>query len=234
MSKNTHSQLKKQALSYALMVMIQRVLGLIGFIVSAGTLIFTRGWIFFGMYFLISIITLLTMMKHNALTLSERGKKHTDTPAWDRWLLAVYVPLAFYGIYIAAGLDIRLNGESNINSLFYLGILLYLIASAFGVWSILENEHFESTARIQTDRNQKVITTGPYRYMRHPGYFSIILWAIAVPLIFGSILSAIISLIIIIVIVIRTNLEDCMLQKDLAGYLEYCDIVKYRLIPYIW
>ena len=174
------------------------------------------------------------MLSRHSKTLSERGKKHDDTPRWDKILLALYVPLAFYGIYIVAGLDVRYNGTSLDIASMITGILLFIISAIFMIWPILENEHFESTARTQQDRNQTVITTGPYRIIRHPGYASIILWAISVPLIFGSILTGMVSLIIIAVIILRTYLEDTMLQKELNGYRAYCMQVKYRLIPFLW
>ncbi len=225
---------QSQAIKYSMIVISQRVLGLIGFLLAAGTFESMRGWIYFGSYFFVSVVTIMYMMMRHKTTLSERGKKRENTPTWDRWVLAIYVPLAFYGIHIAAGLDFRFNGELAVNNVMYIGLALYFLSSVFGIWPILENKHFESTARIQNDRNQSVVMTGPYRFIRHPGYFSIIVWAIAVPMIFGSLLTALISMIIIVVIVIRTSLEDKMLCNELADYLVYCKKVKYRLIPYIW
>lgn len=231
---NDTQQIRKNAIQYSLLLMLQRILGLLCFLVAAGTFSSLQGWIYFSLYFSISIIILFILMKNNQETLSERGKKHEDTPRWDKILLAIYVPLSFYGIYIVAGLDLRYNGTSPDIVYMIIGIVLFLISSIFMLWPILENKHFESTARIQQDRNQTVITSGPYRIIRHPGYASIILWAISVPLIFGSILTGIVSLMIITVIILRTYLEDTMLRKELNGYRAYCTDVKYRLIPYIW
>jgi protein-S-isoprenylcysteine O-methyltransferase Ste14 len=234
MENELNQQTRTQAIQYSLLVMFQRVLGLLCFLFAAGTFTSMRGWIYFSLYFIISVLTLIVMMNHHQITLSERGKKHKNTPLWDKTLLAIYVPLAFYGIYIVAGLDVRINEASSDMTMLILGIMLFLISSIFGVWPILENKHFESTSRIQSDREQAVITSGPYHVIRHPGYSSIILWAISVPMIFGSLLTGIVSLCIIVVIVIRTYLEDSMLRKELLGYTEYCMKVKYRLIPYIW
>ncbi len=234
MTNGTQQQIRKQATQYSLLVMFQRVLGLLCFLVAAGTFSSLQGWIYFSLYFSLSIITLFVLMKNNQETLSERGKKHEDTPLWDKILLAIYVPLAFYGIYIVAGLDVRYNLSSPDMTLFIVGIVLFILSSILTVWPVLENKHFESTARIQSDRNQTVVTSGPYQIVRHPGYSSIILWAISVPLIFGSIITVIVSLTIIVIIVIRTYLEDRMLKKELDGYKEYCAKTKYRLIPFIW
>jgi len=187
---------RRRAIQYSLLVMFQRVLGLLCFLLAAGTISSLQGWIYFSLYFFISMITLIVML--------------------------------------IAGLDVRYNGTYLDIVSMIIGILLFIISAIFMIWPILENEHFESTARIQKDRNQTVITTGPYRIIRHPGYTSIILWAISVPLIFGSILSGMVSLIIIAVIILRTYLEDTMLQKELSGYRTYCTQVKYRLIPFLW
>lgn len=234
MTNDTQQQIRKQAFQYSLLVMFQRVLGLLCFLLAAGTFSSLQGWIYFSLYFLISIITLFVVMKNNYETLSERGKKHDDTPRWDKALLALYVPLAFYGIYIVAGLDVRYNRSSPDMTMSMVGILLFIFSSILTVWPVLENKHFESTARIQNDRNQTVVTSGPYQIVRHPGYSSIILWAISVPLIFGSLLTGIVSLIIIAIIIIRTYFEDAMLKRELDGYTEYCAKTKYRLIPFIW
>lgn len=234
MNNNTEIQTHRQAMQYSLIVMFQRILGLFCFIIAAGTFSSLRGWVYFSLYFTVSIVTLLIMMSNHLSTLSERGKKHDNTPRWDKVLLAIYVPLAFYGIYIVAGIDVRFNGAPLDFAWMLAGVVLFLISSVLGVWPILKNKHFESTARVQEDRNQTVINSGPYKIVRHPGYSSIILWSVSVPMIFGSLFTGVVSLIIISVIIIRTYLEDTMLQKELNGYREYCANVKYRLIPYIW
>jgi protein-S-isoprenylcysteine O-methyltransferase Ste14 len=99
---------------------------------------------------------------------------------------------------------------------------------------MLHNPFFESTVRLQADRNQFVINTGPYKIVRHPGYIALIAGPLALPFAVGSLLSVIPAIIMIILILIRTYLEDNTLKKELAGYDEYCKKVKYRLIPFLW
>jgi protein-S-isoprenylcysteine O-methyltransferase Ste14 len=226
--------LKKQAVKYMVVVMMQRILGLACFLLAAGTLLDVRGWIYFSMYFIVSIITLAVMFNNHAETLSERGKKHENTKSWDKIFLGIYVPSAFYIIYIVAGLGVRFQWPVLSTTFMYVGATLYIVSTILGVWAIMENKHFEPTSRIQDDRNQTVITTGPYRLVRHPGYSSIITWAISVPMIFGSLFTGVVSVIIIVTVAIRTYFEDTMLKKELCGYLEYANKVKYRLIPFIW
>lgn len=226
--------LKKQTVKYIARVMVQRMLGLVCFLTAAGTISDARGWVYFSLYFVISIITLVAMFFSRAETLVERGKKHGNTKKWDKICLSIYVPASFYLIYIAAGLDIRFERSFPSTIFSYIGFVLYLISTVTAIWPIMENKHFESTARIQNDRQQTVVTTGPYRLVRHPGYFAIVIWACAVPMIFGSLSAGVVSAVILLIIAIRTYFEDTMLKNELPGYREYASEVKYRLIPFIW
>lgn len=96
------------------------------------------------------------------------------------------------------------------------------------------NRHFEATVRIQNERGHQVVSSGPYKLIRHPGYLSIILGVLSTPLMIGSFLAYLGSLVVIVVIVIRTSFEDRMLQSKLSGYVEYARRVKYRIVPGIW
>lgn len=108
-----------------------------------------------------------------------------------------------------------------------------LAATLFGVWPIMENRHFESSVRLQRDREHKVCSTGPYAYIRHPGYSAIVLWGLSMPMIFGPPVW-IVTAAILVIMVTRTWLEDKFLQNSLPGYQNYAGNVRYRLIPYIW
>lgn len=234
MATNREKELQKQAAKYTVKVMLQRILGLACFLLAAGTLRYMRGWIYFSIYFIISIITLVIMFYNRTETLSERGKKHDNTKSWDKICVGVYVLSAFYVIYIITGLDVRFGWSHLPTAYLYAGLVLYAISTVMGIWPLMENKHFESMSRFQSDRKQTVITTGPYRFVRHPGYLAIIVWALAVPMILGSLYAGLVSAVIIITITIRTYLEDAMLKNELSGYLDYASKVKYRLIPFIW
>ena len=99
---------------------------------------------------------------------------------------------------------------------------------------MVENEHFEKFVRIQADRNHRVVTTGPYRTIRHPGYLAGILGALGSPLMLGSAWSAIPALLLAALFVWRTSAEDTTLQRELDGYTEYAAQTPYRLIPFVW
>jgi len=225
---------KKGAIKYLIILLFQRIMGIGLFYLAAGTLYNIRGIVNLSLYLLVSIIASIIMYSGHKETLNERGKKHENTKNWDKILLPIYFILAFYGIYVAAGVGIRFEVHYLSIKWFYWGTLLYVISSVLIIWPVLENKHFESTSRIQSDREQTVITSGPYKIVRHPGYSGIIMWACATTLMFGTLYVGIVSIIIIVVIVIRTLFEDKMLKNELKGYLDYSKKVKYRLIPFIW
>ena len=96
------------------------------------------------------------------------------------------------------------------------------------------NKYFSKLVRIQTEREHKVVTSGPYTIVRHPGYLGWSVMWIGTPLILGSLWAFIPAVLSIILIVIRTSLEDSTLQKELPGYLEYVSRVGYKLVPWVW
>jgi protein-S-isoprenylcysteine O-methyltransferase Ste14 len=99
---------------------------------------------------------------------------------------------------------------------------------------MISNKYFEPTVRIQKERGHSVITTGPYRIIRHPGYLSGILFAISIPLLIGSLFSFVGVGIYSFLMIVRTWLEDKTLQEELEGYKDYTKKVRYRLFPGIW
>jgi protein-S-isoprenylcysteine O-methyltransferase Ste14 len=206
-------------------------------LISAGTVINIGRQL--PVYFIIlagSYITELCVISfHNPEVLNERVKNiKAGTKSWDKVLLSLYVIFTFAVMNVFIGLDIRLGWPHIGFNCFYTGLALYVFSVIISTKSLLTNKYFESSSRIQTERNQTVISTGIYAVVRHPGYSSIILWALSIPLLTGAIYTFIPSAVIAILIFIRTYLEDRMLKRELEGYREYSCKVKYRLIPYIW
>jgi protein-S-isoprenylcysteine O-methyltransferase Ste14 len=104
----------------------------------------------------------------------------------------------------------------------------------FILWAMWTNNFFSSRVRIQTDRGQYVVQEGPYSFVRHPGYLGVLFWQPSIPLSLGSLWGLIPACLAVISIIIRTYLEDRMLQKELPGYSDYTRKVRYRLIRGIW
>jgi len=224
----------KEAFKYIFLLLIQRIIGIGLFFIAAGTFHDMRGNVNVSLYFVVSVISLVLMLSGYRDTLSERSKKQDNTKKWDKILLPLLVLFVYYVIYFIAGLSIRFHWSRLPIEYFYAGIILYLLSCIFIVWPVLENKYFEETSRIQNNRAQTVITTGPYKIIRHPGYSGILIWSIASYLMFGTLAVGTVSIVIIIIICIRTHKEDKMLKEELPGYLEYSKIVKYRLIPFIF
>jgi protein-S-isoprenylcysteine O-methyltransferase Ste14 len=226
--------IKKGALKYIAKLLMQRLIGIGLFFAAAGTYSDLRGTVNVALYFIVSVLACVIMYSGHQETLNERGKKRENTKSWDKALLPIFVLLAYFGIYFVAGLGVRFQWNTLPIEWFYIGTALYLISSVFSIWPVMENKHFEETARIQNNREQTVIMTGPYRIVRHPGYAGIITWAAATAFMFGSLAVGIVAGIIVLIIWIRTSFEDRMLRDELTGYAEYVKTVRYRLIPFVW
>ena len=177
------------------------------------------------------------MSKFDPELVNQRGlwKKKKDTKRWDKIIIPTYVIVEFYVLPVIAGLDVGRFHWSGLGIHFaILGCVLFILGSVLIHWAMLVNRHFEGSVRIQKDRGHRVITTGPYRIVRHPGYVGAILWGISTPLIIGSVYGLIPGGIAVILLIIRTSLEDKLLRSELNGYVEYTKRVRYRLLPGLW
>ncbi len=175
------------------------------------------------------------MYRINPELINQRARGiRKDTKSWDKILMPTAV-LISYVQFVIIGLDVGRFQWSSLGIYFaVLGAALYIIVAFFSGWVVITNPYFEPTVRIQKDRDHKVITTGPYKIVRHPGYLASILFPISISLIIGSVIGLIPAAINILLIIIRTLLEDKTLINELEGYPEYVKKTKYRLVPGIW
>jgi len=135
---------------------------------------------------------------------------------------------------VVAGLDVRAGTATLPWVWFDVGVGLLVSAGIFGLWAMVTNEHFEQFVRIQTERGHRVVSSGPYRFVRHPGYVSAILGALATPLILGSARTFVPAGLVALLFVVRTALEDRTLRRELEGYSDYAQRTRYRLLPGAW
>ena len=135
-----------------------------------------------------------------------------------------------------AGLDVgRFHWSPDVPVTLQVAALAAVAASLGGsMWAMSVNPFFSSAVRIQRDRGHRVITTGPYRIVRHPGYTGTMLWFLVSPLALGSWWAALPVLPAVPLFVRRTALEDKLLREELEGYAEYAQKVPYRLVPGVW
>lgn len=163
-----------------------------------------------------------------------RFLQHEDAKPWDRRL----VPLVVVGgglIPLVAGLDVLLNWSRPFSlSTKIVALAGILLGSVLASYAFFENRFFSSVVRIQTDRGHQVVTSGPYRWIRHPGYAGGLIACGATPVFLDSSWAFLPAVFFTIVLVIRTELEDRTLQDELAGYREYAERVRCRLLPGVW
>lgn len=155
--------------------------------------------------------------------------------AWDKVLAPLMALSIGYPLVVVAGLDHRFGGSPAFPLwLSLLGFMLIAPGYAFAVWALAENRFFSSVVRIQTDRGHVVCDSGPYRFVRHPGYAGNIPPLLGIVLALGSLWTLVPAAVALIIAVIRTALEDRTLLEELPGYQDYARRVRYRLIPGVY
>ena len=193
----------------------------------------TLGWIYVGMVVATLTINLTCLLRWNPELIRRRMRVSKFTKTWDK-VWAVLFGLAMIAIYVAAVLEARARVSSPPGALWLLGLAIFVPGWALAIWSMVVNPFFEKTVRIQTNHGHRVIDTGPYAYMRHPGYVGFSGWMLSTPFLLASTWAFVPALITVVLLVIRTALEDRTLQAELPGYAEYATRVRFRLIPGVW
>lgn len=205
--------------------------------ISAGTVKWGMAWIYIGISILATLLSRLVAHRKHPGLLEERAsyQQAEDVKSWDKVLVplaAIYGPLA---TIVIAGLDRRFNWSS----LFpvwgsAIALLVGILGLWFASWAMVENRFFSAVVRIQQDRGHTICDSGPYRYIRHPGYAGGILWYLVTPVVLNAAWSFIPIMVSVVATVIRTALEDKTLQAELPGYREYARRTPFRLLPGIW
>ena len=203
----------------------------------AGTLSIPGFWIYIAVAILYQVISLWLIVPRypGYVALDEaRRARHANAKAWDRVIVWALAGSTFV-TYALAALDLGRFHLVELSLWFAIpGVVLYVAGSALNQWAMVHNPHFERSVRIQHDRDHRVASTGPYTYVRHPGYLGSVLFYVAFPLITGSGLAFAGSMLGIAGVLVRTGLEDRTLRNELAGYAEYVRTVRCRLIPGVW
>lgn len=203
--------------------------------VSAGRLDWNRGWICMIAWVATTVAAGLIVRRANPSLMEARANwRRKDTKPFDKVFLSVYLPLTFVQPALA-GLDVvRFHWSSMPLATLYVGLVLFVIAMTMVTWAMMVNPFAESTVRIQADRNHQVVSSGPYRVVRHPMYIGAILLYPASALIFGSMWALALSVLMAVMFVCRTALEDWTLRRELPGYEKFAAVTRYRLIPGLW
>lgn len=208
-------------------------LGLVLFL-GSGNLRWIAAWVYLG----ISLITVLTnsffLLRTNPEEVAERGTAK-GWKEWDKLVSGLFAVALYLLLPLLAALDARFHWSGEIGLLWHAaGALVYTLSMGLVSWSMITNAYFSTAARIQTDRGQQVCRSGPYQYVRHPGYAGMVIQAISMAILLGSLWALIPAVVAVGLMVTRTALEDRMLQEELNGYKEYTQEVKFRLLPGVW
>jgi protein-S-isoprenylcysteine O-methyltransferase Ste14 len=205
-----------------------------GFVlVLARRLDWTLGWIYVGIFAATLVINLACLLRWNPVLIRRRARLGKDTKTWDKVWLVLFAPVVM-AIFVVAVLKAPDEVSSAPGAAWLLGLAIFVPGWALAIWSMVVNPFFEKTVRIQTDHGHRVIDTGPYAYVRHPGYVGFVGWMLSTPLLLGSAWAFVPALLAVVCIVIRTALEDRTLHAELPGYAEYAARVRFRLIPRVW
>jgi len=202
--------------------------------ISAGRIDYYQGWIYSAMS-LLGLLMNFAPSNVDTELLNERSKPPIDAKHWDKLILKLSA-LTTIIAYVIAGLDSgRYQWSPHLQwDICLLGIVLMFIGQLLFLIAKKKNRFFSSVMRIQNDRGHTVCETGPYRFVRHPGYLGMIISWIGFPLLLGSVWSIIPIVLAIILLLVRTSLEDRTLIKGLTGYSQYIQKTRYKLVPGIW
>ncbi len=200
--------------------------------IPAGTLNWPQGWLLIIIYFSWIILVVNWLKKNNPSLLEKRLSTKAPTKGWDR--IFVYGTGFLFAIFfIMFGLDAVRYEWSRIPLFLEIVGFAGIVVSLMVIFlTMKENPFLARTVEIQ--KGHKVITTGPYKYVRHPMYSAFISMILFLSLALGSLYSLIPGVLIDIFIIGRTYLEDKTLFEELEGYKEYVHKTPYRLIPGIW
>lgn len=196
----------------------------------AGTLAFAKGWLLMGLLFIPMLIAGFVMLFKAPKLLAKR--LDAKEKQGDQKLVVAMSGLMFVAGFVVAGLDYRYSWSRMPMAVTVASSVLFLVAYGLYAEVLRENAYLSRTVKVE--EGQTVISTGLYGIVRHPMYAATILLFIMMPLVLGSWYAAIIFLAYPVLIVIRLSGEEKLLLKELPGYGQYREKVKYRIIPFIW
>jgi protein-S-isoprenylcysteine O-methyltransferase Ste14 len=200
-------------------------------IISAGNPKWLYAWLYLASYSLMGIIALFFIPPEE---LAERASKKENVEKWDKVWIKFYF-LASSSILVVSGLDFRWGWSPELSTWWYIGSFVILILGIMlTLWAMSSNVFYSTAVRIQFDRRHTVCSSGPYKYIRHPGYLGNSLFHLSQTIFLGSFWALIPAFITIGLLVMRTSLEERTLLQKLPGYKEYANRVRFRLIPGIW
>ena len=203
--------------------------------VPAGTLHWPAAWVFLGTIGILGICCGLWLAKTDPALLAERMRPtmQPDQPLADKKFMLAFGFVALIW-FLAIGFDRRMHASHMPLALPALGFFMLLFSTGFVMWVMRENSFASPVVRLQTERGHRVVSTGPYAFVRHPMYSGAVLFFIGAPLLLGSWWGLLMSPLFAALFAIRSRIEERALIAGLPGYADYTTRVRYRLVPGLW
>ena len=205
------------------------VVGILLFL-PAGTFYYWNAWLLMGILFIPMFFAGIVLLLKNPELLKKR--LNTKEEQAEQRLVIKLTGLMFLSGFILAGLNFRFGWIIAPDWLSWTGTAIFLLSYMLYAEVLKENAYLSRTVEVR--KGQKVVDTGLYRIVRHPMYGVTILLFLSAPLVLGSIISFVVFLAYPVIIAKRIKNEEAVLEKELNGYVEYKNKVKYKIIPYIW
>lgn len=218
----------------AITLMVETLVFAVLLFSGAGRLIWLEGWLFLALFAGGSAALCVWLAQHDPALLEERtgivwGSK--GQPLWDRIFMGV-MALLFLAWLVAMGVGARLGRLPRVIEA--AGLVLTFV-SFWGLFAVFRaNTFLAPVVKLQPERGQRVIDTGPYAVVRHPMYAFASLWILATPLLLGSPLGLVASAVLVAAVTLRVSPEERELRRGLPGYGAYCARVRWRLVPGLW
>jgi protein-S-isoprenylcysteine O-methyltransferase Ste14 len=201
---------------------------------AAGRLDWVWAWVFLGISLVSVLINGAIMLRTSPETIAERGQPG-EMQDWDKIVSGLWAAAQYLALPLAAGLDARFGWTPTLGTGWHwLGAGVFAGGVALISWAMITNPYFSTVVRVQRERGQTVCRTGPYQFVRHPGYAGMLLQSLGIPVLLGSWWALLPGIAAIALMIIRTVFEDRLLRAELAGYQAYAQDVRFRLVPGIW
>ena len=196
----------------------------------AGTFHYPNGWMFIALLFIPMFFLGVFLLIKSPQLLEKRLQSKEKRSVQSK--VVAFSGIAFLLSFIMAGIDFRFGFSSVPKAVVFTAAVLLLVS--YGLYAEVMKENAYLSRTIEVQENQKVIDTGLYAVVRHPMYMATVLLFLSIPLVLGSCISFVLMLSYPAIICVRIRDEEQLLEKELQGYSEYKNKVKYRLIPFVW
>src|SRR3984893_9097642 len=203
--------------------------------VPAGTLHWPAAWVFLGTIATLGIGCGLWVGQKQPALLDERlhPMMQKDQPLADKKFMLVFGFVALIW-FLAIGLDRRMHESDVPVALQALGFAMLLFSTGFIMWVMRENSFAAPVIKLQTERGHRVVSSGPYAFVRHPMYSGTLVFFVGAPLLLGSWWGLAMSPLFAVLFAVRAGIEERALIAGLPGYADYTRRVRYRLVPGLW